>query len=81
MSGLLDGLPTLNAAVSITDERGEQHEVTNKIAWVKRDDVREALRSDETVRAVLTETGWPETDVNARDVRAVLAALAGDDHE
>ena len=45
------------------------------------DDVREALRSDETVRAVLTETGWPETDVNARDVRAVLAALAGDDHE
>ena len=41
--------------------------------------VREALRSEETVRAVIAEMGWPETDVNVRDVRAVLAALAGDD--
>ena len=61
VSGLLDGLPTITAPVAIKDERGEHHAVTNAITWVKRDDVREALRSDETraqVIAAIPHADW-----------------------
>lgn len=58
--GILSGLPTLTAPVAIKDECGEHRAVTNAIKWVKRDDVREALRSDETrqkITEVLADNG------------------------
>lgn len=87
MSGLLDGLATLTAPVAIRDERGEHQAVTNAITWVKRDDVREALRSDETVAdlVMVVYDALADASLEAtirRDefvARAVLAALAGDD--
>jgi hypothetical protein len=80
MSGALDGLRTVTMPVFVEDERGEYYTVTNAITWVKRDDVRDLMLSDETVDAIYaaTETLWDTDGFGPDDmIRAVLAVLAG----
>jgi hypothetical protein len=84
VSGLLDGLPTLNVPVPIKDDRWDTTSVTNAIAWVKRDDVREALRSDKTRRAMADAVeSRCEGLLSRRECETVAAGiaavLAGDD--
>lgn len=55
--GILTRLPTLTAPVSVKDERGEHHAVTNAITWVKADDVRDSLLDHKT-REVIRTVMW-----------------------
>ena len=45
MSDLLGGLRSVTQPVYRRDERGDLHAITVEDVWVKRDDVREALRN------------------------------------
>jgi hypothetical protein len=53
MSGLLDGLRTMTMPVFAKDVLGEDYAVTTVITWVKRDDVRYLLWSEDTARRVI----------------------------